>query len=303
MNPKSLPYVSLLALIFGSTLIVSRFSVGQFASLTYVALRILIASLCHLVIYAASSGRAWPRDRQIWRHAPVVGVLGTAIPMSFIVASLQYQSSGVTGLLLTAAPAITVVLAHFFLPDERLNGRKAFGVALAISGAAGLVLLGESGLPEVQEANPLGYALVLIGIFLGSISTIYARRYLLDVDSFDVASVRMWTAVVIVLPIAYLLTGLDLSQTSASGYAALLYAGLIGTFGGMLLEFNIIQRFGATATAMTANLIPIVALIGGWLFLDEQITAGMIGAMVLIVSGVTIIMRSETEPLVTPVES
>lgn len=303
MNPKSLPYVSLLALIFGSTLIVSRFSVGQFASLTYVALRILIASLCHVIIYAASSGRAWPRDRQIWRHAPVVGVLGTAIPMSFIVASLQYQSSGVTGLLLTAAPAFTVILAHFFLPDEHLNGHKAFGVALAISGAAGLVLLGESGLPDVQEANPLGYALVLLGILSGSISTIYARRYLLDVDSFDVASVRMWTAVVIVLPIAYLLTGLDLSQTSSSGYAALLYAGLIGTFGGMLLEFNIIQRFGATATAMTANLIPIVALIGGWLFLDEQITAGMIGAMVLIVSGVTIIMRSETEPLSVPVES
>jgi drug/metabolite transporter (DMT)-like permease len=54
---------------------------------------------------------------------------------------------------------------------------------------------------------------------------------------------------------------------------------------------------------MTANLIPIVALIGGWLFLDEQITAGMIGAMVLIVSGVTIITRSETEPLSAPVES
>ena len=303
MNSKSLPYISLLALIFGSTLVVSRFSVGQFASLTYVSLRLLLASLCHILIYAISSGRAWPRDRQVWRYTPVVGILGTAIPMSFIVASLQYQSSGITSLLLTAAPAFTVVLAHFFLPDERLNGRKIFGVALAISGAGALVLQGESGLPDVQEANPLGYILVLSGIFAGSISTIYARRNLRDVDAFDVASVRMWTAVAVMLPIAYFVTGLDLSQVMPSGYAALLYAGLIGSFGGMLLEFNIIQRYGATATAMTANLIPIVALIGGWLFLGEQITAGMIIAMVAIMGGVTIITRSETTHISSPIES
>lgn len=303
MDSKSLPYVSLLALIFGSTLIVSRFSVDQFASLTYVALRLLLASLCHVAIYAASSKRAWPRDRQIWRHAPVLGVVGTAIPMSLIVSSLQYQSSGITSLLLTVSPAVTVVLAHFFLPDERLNGRKVAGVALAVGGAGALVLLGESGLPGVQEANPLGYALAMTGILIVSIATIYARYYLREQDTFDVASVRMWSAVAVALPIAYFFTGLDLSQATASGYAALLYAGLIGSFGGLLLEFNILQRFGATATAITANIIPIVALIGGWLFLDEQITPGMIAAMALIISGVTIITRSESQPQPAPPES
>lgn len=303
MNPKSLPYVSLLALFFGTTLIVSRFSVGQFASLTFVGLRLLIAAGCYVLIFAFSSGRVWPRNRQVWRHAPVLGVVGTAIPMTFIVSSLQYQSAGITSLLLTAAPAFTVILAHFVLPDERLNGRKVFGVALAISGAAALVLMGESGLPDVKDANPLGYALVILGIFSGSAGAIYARRYMRDIDAIDASSVRMWTAAAVILPIAYFFTGLDLSQVTASGYMALVYAGLVGTFGGMLLEYGIIQRFGATASAMAANLIPIVALIGGWLFLGEKITAGMIVAMVLIIGGVTIITRSETEPVATPIES
>jgi drug/metabolite transporter (DMT)-like permease len=303
MNPKSLPYVSLLALLFGTTLIVSRFSIGQFAPLTYVSMRLLLASLCHVAIIAASSERAWPRDRRVWRHVPVMGVLGTAIPMSFIVTSLQYQSSGVTSLLLTAAPAFTVLLAHFLLPDERLNGGKVLGVALAIGGASALVVQGASGLPNVAQANPLGYALVITAILSASISTIYARRTMRHLDPFDVSSVRMWTAVAVVLPLAYFVTGLDLSQAGPSGYLALLYAGIVGTFGAMLLEFRIIQRFGATATAVTANLIPIVALIGGWLFLGEEITGGMIAAMVLIISGVTIITRSEKAPLVEPVES
>ena len=302
MTPKSLPSVSLLALIFGSTLIVSRFSVGQYAPLTYVSLRLLVASLCHIAVYVLGSGRVWPRDGRIWRYAPFYGIVGTALPMSLIVSSLQYQSSGITSLLLTSAPAFTVLMAHFLLPDERLTVRKAVGVGLAISGAAVLVLLGENGLPDVEQVNPLGYALALGGILAASVATIYARRYLRSFDSFDVASVRMWTAVGALLPVAFLLTGLDMSRVESSGYAALLYAGVIGTFGGMQLEFRIVQRFGATATAITANLIPIVALIGGWLFLGEQITLGMILAMAVILGGVTIITRSETAPITAPLE-
>ena len=84
---------------------------------------------------------------------------------------------------------------------------------------------------------------------------------------------------------------------TASGYATLIYSALAGTFGGILLEFRIIQRFGATTTAITANLIPIVALIGGALLLDERITPGMVAAMVMILGGVTIITRSEPEPI------
>ncbi|MFN2137366.1 MAG: DMT family transporter [Candidatus Promineifilaceae bacterium] len=303
MNPKSLPYVSLLALFYGTTLIVSRFSLGQLAPLTYVSLRLLLASLCYAAIQALSRRRSWPRDRAVWRHAPVIGLIGTAIPMSFIVMSLQYQSSGITSLLLTAGPAITVILAHFALPDERLNRGKVVGVALAMSGAASLVLLGENGLPDVAEANPLGYVLVIVAIFSASVSTIYARSKMRTLDPFDVSSVRIWTAVALVLPAAYFLTSLDASRVEPSGVMALLYAGIVGTFGGMLLEFNIIQRFGATATAVTANLIPIVALIGGWLFLGEQITPGMLAAMALIIGGVSIITRSESVPLVEPIES
>jgi drug/metabolite transporter (DMT)-like permease len=216
---------------------------------------------------------------------------------------LQYQSSGVTALLLTAAPAFTVILAHYFLPDEPLTRRTAAGVALAVGGAAALVLLGESGLPDVSRANPLGYALVITAIFSASAAAVYARRFLRDLDAFEVSSVRIWSATAVTLPVAYWLTGLDLSHAGRGGYAALIYAGLAGTFGAMLLEFRIIQRFGATATAMAASLIPIVALIGGRLFLDERITAGMVAAMALIISGVLIITRSEAEPIAAPVEN
>ena len=291
MNRNALPSVALLSLFFGTTLVASRFALGQFAPLTYVALRLSLASLCYLGVFTLSKGRALPRDPRVWRHAPVLGVVGTAVPMSLIVVSLLYQSSGVTSLLLTLGPAITVTMAHFLLPDEQLNRRTAFGVVLAMSGAAVLVVLGENGLPDVTESNPLGYLAVLVALLCAGGSFIYVRRTMHDLDAIDVASVRVWTAVAVLLPLSLLLAGFDLSAVTPTGYAVLIYAAIFGTFLAMLQEVRTIQRFGATAASMTANFIPIVALIAGALLLGEVITPGMIGAMVMILGGVTIITR------------
>ncbi len=251
----------------------------------------MLASLCHLVIYTLSRGRQWPKDRLLWRHGAVLGIFGTAIPMTSIVSSLQFQSSGLTAVLITTSPAITVIMAHFFLPDEPLTRRKSLGVLLALGGALLLAVRGESGLPDVSRANPLGYLLVLLAMVSASGSTIYARKYMRELDAFDVASTRMVVAALVVMPLSLLLVGLDLSAVDGSGYLALIYAALVGTFSGMMLAFYNIQRFGAIAAAMTAYIIPVVAVIAGALILGETITPGMLSGMALILLGVAIINR------------
>ncbi len=91
-----IPYISFVGFLFGSTLVVSRFSVGQYAPSTYIGVRLVIASAAHLSLYALLNKRyQWPRNGRLWFHASVLGVLGTAIPITAIVTSLQYLSSGV----------------------------------------------------------------------------------------------------------------------------------------------------------------------------------------------------------------
>ncbi|MCA9992743.1 MAG: DMT family transporter [Anaerolineales bacterium] len=290
MTLEALPYVVLLGVLFGSTLVASRFGVGQFAPMTYVGLRLALAGLAHLFFYLRPGrGRAWPRDRQLWRHAIVLGIFGTAIPMTSVVSSLAYQSSGVTSLLLTANPALTVLLAHFFLADERLNRRKGLGISLALGGALLLAIRGESGLPTIDRASPIGYGLVLLAMVCGSVMTIYARKYMRQFNEIDVASIRLWAATLTVLPLSLLLVGFDLSAVTTGGYLVLLYAAAVGTFAGLLLAFYNIKRFGATAAALASYVIPVVAGIGGTLFLGEHITSGMLAGMALIILGIALL--------------
>jgi drug/metabolite transporter (DMT)-like permease len=248
----------------------------------------VLASIGHIVFFAMTR-RTWPTDVKLWKHASLLGVAGTAIPMTAIVTSLLYQSSGMTGVLLTAGPAITVLMAHFTLADERLTRRKSIGVFLALVGALFLTLRGETGLPGVQEANPLGYGLVLLAMVCASAMTIYARVFMRGLDSMQVASVRMFTAAVAIIPLSFIFVGFDLDQVNSQGYLALIYAGLVGTFGGFILAFYNIKRFGATASAMTLYVVPIVAGFGGVLVLSETVTSGMLLGTALIVFGVGLI--------------
>jgi drug/metabolite transporter (DMT)-like permease len=216
--------------------------------------------------------------------------------MSALVTSLEYQSSGITAVLITLSPAITVLMAHFLLPDEPLNRRKSIGVVVALSGGVLLAVLGESGLPDVSSASPIGYILVVGAMFFGSAATIYTRRYMGSYDPVKVNSVRMLAATSVVLPLSLILVGFDLSLVDGQGVAALLYASVVGTFFGMLLAFYNIQRFGATASVMTAYIIPVIAAAGGALLLGEEISLGMLMGMALILSGVIIINRGTSDP-------
>jgi len=125
--------------------------------------------------------------------------------------------------------------------------------------------------------------------------TVYARRFMREYDAFDVASVRMLTAALTVMPLSLLIVGFDLHRVSGQGYFALGYAALVGTFLGMLVAFYNIKRFGATAAAMTQYVIPVVAGLGGVLILDEQITVGMLAGMGLIAGGITLINRRQPD--------
>jgi len=291
LNIAALPYVMLLAFFFGSSLVVSRFSIGQFEPTTYIGIRMILSSMLALLVYAVATGRRLPRDPELWKRAGLLGIFGTALPMTCAVSSLQYQSSGVTSLLLATGPPLTVLLAHFLLPDEVLNRRQVFGVALALSGALVLALSGENGLPDVSEASPTGYLLAISATVCGAVMVIYARKHLRAYDSYDVGSIRIMTTAATVMPLSVLTVGFDLSEVDSAGLIALLYSALVGTFLGLLLSFYNVKRFGATPAMMTTYIIPLVAGVGGVLFLGEEITSAMLIGMVVIIGGIALLQE------------
>ena len=295
MNLRSLPIIVLTAFCFGTSLITSRFAVGQFEVVEFVALRFTLASLGYVFILLFNKRERWQLTPKMVQHSLFLGFFSTAVPVFSFVGALVYISSGVTAIMNSTGPAITVVLAHFFLKGESLSWRKGIGVLLSLGGAILLASRGESGIAEIGSANPLGYILVIIGLFAISISTIYTRRFTADVRPIAVTSGQLFAATIVTLPAVGLIFGFDLSDVEASGWFALAYGSLIGTVIAFLLYIYTIQKYGATDAALTTYVVPIIATLGGVLVLDETITGIMIVGMIIILSGIAVINSGGTE--------
>jgi drug/metabolite transporter (DMT)-like permease len=291
MKNRALPYILLLGSLFGSSLVVSRFSLGQFDPRAFVSMRLMLASLAHLLVYLLTRSRPFPRDPSLWLRASILGIFGTAAVMTSIVSSLQYISSGVSSLLLTLNPVAVVLLAHLFLPDERLTRQKTLGMLIALGGATVLLISGETGLGEFVQADWRGYALTGLALFFGASTTIFAHRTLRTDDAFDVASIRMFSACLVLIPVVVFSVGYDFADVVWSGYLVLVYGGLVGGFAAFLLSFYILKRFGATANSMATYVIPVVSTLLGVLFLDERVTPTVLLSMVFILAGVWLLNR------------
>jgi drug/metabolite transporter (DMT)-like permease len=256
---------------------------------TVVGVRTLIAALAVLT-YALLCRRAWP-SRRWWGLGGLIGLTNYTIPTLLFVLAVQYASAGFLGLLGANIPPVTAVWAHFLLPDERLDRRKALGLLLAVAGVAVLIVTGESGLTDGARPG-LAVALILAGIVVASFGGVHARRYSPGHDLLDLAIPQFVVGILVVIPTMLALEGLP-RGISAAGWGLITYIGLVGTFVPSLLFFWMLQRVGATTASLPSYMIPVIALTGGALLLGEQVTLIIGLGGVLILTGVLITERAE----------
>ena len=138
--------------------------------------------------------------------------------------------------------------------------------------------------------NPILIALAAVaGIAIG---LVYTRRRLQAVDPIVVTAGQIGVSLVGVTPFALALNTSDVAAISQQGWLSVVYISLVGSYLGFLLTFVMVQRFGATASTLPFYVMPVVAAALGVLLLpDETVTLSLIGAGLLILSGVFLVSR------------
>ncbi|MEZ4683556.1 MAG: DMT family transporter [Caldilineaceae bacterium] len=271
MDPKASPYVLGLGLAWGLNLVLSRFGIREFSPYVFIGLRLTIAVAIFAGIYAFSPSRQWSRSPKLWRDATIVGIFGTALPFAGFVGALQFQSAGLTALLVTTGPAIVVTVAHFFLEDARLTRATVSGVLTALSGAVLIVALGESGLPNVAQASPIGYLMVFTSLIFDAFVAVYIRKHMQGADVFDVTSIRLLIAALLIAPVALWWHPPVWGAVTPLGWGSLLFTATVSTVVAQLLAFFITRTFGTTTIAMVSYVVPLVAILFGVLLLGRRL--------------------------------
>ncbi len=274
-----------LTVMWGSAFMLTKVAVTGLAPDRVVGGRIVIALLILLPLGIAMAGRL-PSGRRTWIFFTLIAFFGNVLPFSLISWGQQYIDSSLAGILMAVMPLVTLVLAHFTLPGERLTSRRAGGFTLGFFGVA--LLLGPDAMLPLHGSDE--YFLPMLAVVAGAVSySIAAILSRLRPDGDAVSSAAATTLVAAVLLLPGLFPASDLANLSTVGHAQIVAVILLGIFStaiATVVYFHLITRAGPSFVSQLNYLIPVWAVLIGYLLLGETPQERHLYALVLILAGI-----------------
>lgn len=301
-----------LYVVWGSTYLGIRIAVETIPPFLMAASRFLVAGLVLLGWSIAREGRdfVWPTRRE-WRDTIIVGTLLLGGGMGMVAWGEQTVPSGIAALLIAVMPVWVAVLGRVFF-GERLPRVAVFGIAVGLAGVAILVGPSDGGADGLQLARVA--ALIVSPICWSSGSLFSAHRAKLPPRPL-VATGGQMLAGAVALTCMALVTGefgrLRLDAISTESLVALVYLTVIGSLVAFTSYVLLLRIAPLPLIATYAYVNPVVAVILGWLVLQEPLTPRTIVAGAVIVFAVAVIITARgrmrppadaSEVTVAPVE-
>jgi len=264
-NPLPL-YIGLFCLLWSFAFVAGKIGVTDCPPLILLAARFSLAGLLILGI-TALRGEAW--SSLTWRDAAIFAILGVANNALYLglgYTGLQTVSAGIGGLIVSANPVFTAVLAAAFL-GETLTWRKVMGLMLGIAGV-GFIVWHRMSVGTDDWHGILFTLASLASIVAGTILfKVLAPKGSLWVGN----GVQNLSAGVVLLPFAFTLADVGDIVPSARLLGAFAFLVLGGSILAYLLWFHLLKVCGATAASAYHFLMPPLGMLFAFLVLGERV--------------------------------
>ena len=278
----------ILSAIWGSAFIAIKISLNYFSPVSVASYRLIVASIFLLIFYIIGKYKT-SLNRTDLIMLLFVGVVGNFLPFYLISWSEQHIQSSTAGILMGVGPILTLILSHFFTKDDRFTYSKLISISIGFIGV--LFIFEIDTLFNFGTANSLqlfSKFLIIIAALGYMISNIVAYNTLKHIDSFSITFFATLFGALVSVPFLLYSETIQPSYINFSALLPILYLGIFPTALAFQLRYHITKTSGPVFLSYVAYLIPIFALIWGFVLLSEEIYLNSIIGIALILFGVYI---------------
>ena len=284
-NVLSFILLFLLGLIWGSSFLFIKYSVISLEPLTAVLLRMSVASLC-LFGYLKIEKIILPLKKKDIINYFVIAIIGNVLPFSLVSWAEISINSNIAGIIMGLMPITTVFLAYFFVKEEKINIYTFLGIFL---GFLGLFFLLD--IITNKNGDLLSQVAVIISTISFAVGTIYIRK-IPNFNPLYILTGSTYFAFFILIPITFIFNDpLNTSPTNQSIIFGIIL-GILNTAIGGLIFFKLIKLSGAAFTSTVNFITPFVAVVWGYIFLNESLSLNQILGFIFILVGIYTVKKS-----------
>lgn len=280
----------LLGTIWGASFLAIKLALGEVPVFTLVAHRVVWACLI-LWVYVWWRGLSVPMDARIWGAFLVMGLLNNVIPFTLMAWGQQFIETGLTSIFNAATAVFGVLVAAAVFADERLTTRRLIGVLVAFAGVS--IAIGLDALASF-DIRSLAQLAVIAGTLSYAFAAAWARSTLSGLAPQVAAAGMLTGASLVMLPLAIMVDGIPQLPAKPVTYGAIAYFAVFGTALAYLLYYRVLAMAGSGNAMLVTLLIPPVAILLGWLVLDERLDPNAFLGFVVLAIGLIFLQQKKT---------
>ena len=275
--------------IWGSTWLFIKLGLKDLPPVTFAGIRFVIGCIVLFAIIRFR-GLTLPHDRDDWVLLAITGVLSFTLNYGLVFWGEQHITSGLAALLQATLPAFGLVIAHFYLPGERMTWPKIMGVSLGVLGVA---VVFSNQLAIAGGKALAGSVALVLSAFFAAYSNVLVKARGQRLNPAILAAGQMFFGMIPLVIIGLWFEGspLRFHWTMRAGIA-MLYLALVGSVLAFLLYYWLVHNMEVTKSMLIALVTPVVAVVLGMVVLREEMNWRTLAGGAMIIAGIgLLIMR------------
>ena len=290
MRKDLLAYLALAAIciIWGTTYLVLRVAVTHFPPFLFVAIRQVIAGLllvAGMMIFAKIKLPGW----KYLYHQAIAGFFLITLGNGLVAWAEMHIPSGIAAVICSLMPVMVIIINLMVAQDERPNVPIVVGSILGFIGIA--MIFGEELNSFTQAGYLLGIILTFVAVITWAAGSVWIKKHNHQTNVFLNAGFQMFFGGIWCIPLSLAFDDLTSVHWSEQAIYAMLYLIVFGSIIAYSCYSYALHKLPMTIVSLYAYINPIVAVLLGWLVLDEKLNATMGIAIVLTVAGIYIVNR------------
>ncbi len=275
---------ALLVVFWGSAFSAVKIGLEYSPPLLFAGLRTLLGGFAMTLVAMVWGGS--PHLKRDWPVFLLLSAFNVVFFIGFQTSAILYLPSGTAAVLVYLQPILVGFLAWIIL-GEPLSAVKIIGLVLGFSGIVAVSTGSLSG-----TISPIGVAFGAGSAFFWATGTVYFKRYEARISTMWAVALPFVIGGVVLTLFSFAVE--PWSEFSASGplFASLAYVSLVGIAAAWLIWFGLIRAGEASRVAAYVFFVPLVGIVIGAVFLDEQLTFSLLVGAALIVCGIYLVNRS-----------
>lgn len=274
------------AIVWGTTFLGIRIAVESIPAWFVAGIRQLIAAALLLIILAFSGQLEWIGWKN-FRIQIILSILMLIVANGMTTVAEEHLSSSLASLISATSPLL-VFIGSIFVGLQKFSFRSLLGILLGFSG---IVLIFKDGLQDLLNPDyRMGVIFIFIAISGWAAGSVYTKKLNLQHQNITLNLFYQFSfASVVQIIFGFLFS----EHTSVENWTlrsilAMIYLAVFGSIAAYFAFHFALKKISPTQISYLSYVNTIIAIILGWLVLNEKISTAFIFATILIIIGVFI---------------